>query len=240
MKILKILAVDSSSATASVAIVEDDKIIAEYFANCGLTHSETLAPMIQSILCNSKVDINEIDLFAVCNGPGSFTGLRIGVSIVKALAMVTNKPCVGVSPLHALAYNFIDENSFIYSAINSRTNEIYSAVFKSENKVIKRLTDDKSVMLDEIANDFKNLEGDLRFVGDSAIICYDILKSSDKLKVFPIKDRNKFIKASNVAFVAREMKNQNNLSDSYNLPINYLKLSQAERLLKENKLKVGD
>ena len=65
MKILKILAVDSSSATASVAIVEDDKIIAEYFANCGLTHSETLAPMIQSILCNSKVDINEIDLFAV-------------------------------------------------------------------------------------------------------------------------------------------------------------------------------
>ena len=71
-------------------------------------------------------------------------------------------------------------------------------------------------------------------------ICYDILKSSDKLKVFPIKDRNKFIKASNVAFVAQEMKNQNNLSDSYNLPINYLKLSQAERLLKENKLKVGD
>ena len=240
MKILKILAVDSSSATASVAIAENDKIIAEYFANCGLTHSETLAPMIQSILCNSKVDINEIDLFAVCNGPGSFTGLRIGVSIVKALAMVTNKPCVGVSPLHALAYNFIDENSLIYSAINSRTNEIYSAVFKSENKVITRLTDDKSVMLDEIANDFKNLEGDLRFVGDSAIICYDILKSSDKLKVFPIKDRNKFIKASNVAFVAQEMKNQNNLSDSYNLPINYLKLSQAERLLKENKLKVGD
>ena len=75
MKILKILAVDSSSATASVAIAENDKIIAEYFANCGLTHSETLAPMIQSILCNSKVDINEIDLFAVCNGPGSFTGL---------------------------------------------------------------------------------------------------------------------------------------------------------------------
>ena len=240
MKILKILAVDSSSATASVAIVEDDKIISESFTNCGLTHSETLAPMVASVLFNSKTDINDIDLFAVCNGPGSFTGLRIGVSIVKALAMVTNKPCVGVSPLHALAYNFIDENSFIYSAINSRTNEIYSAVFKSENKVITRLTDDKSVMLDEIANDFKNLEGDLRFVGDSAIICYDILKSSDKLKVFPIKDRNKFIKASNVAFVAREMKNQNNLSDSYNLPINYLKLSQAERLLKENKLKVGD
>ena len=240
MKILKILAVDSSSATASVAIVEDDKIISESFTNCGLTHSETLAPMVASVLFNSKTDINDIDLFAVCNGPGSFTGLRIGVSIVKALAMVTNKPCVGVSPLHALAYNFIDENSLIYSAINSRTNEIYSAVFKSENKVITRLTDDKSVMLDEIANDFKNLEGDLRFVGDSAIICYDILKSSDKLKVFPIKDSNKFIKASNVAFVAQEMKNQNNLSDSYNLPINYLKLSQAERLLKENKLKVGD
>lgn len=240
MKILKILAVDSSSATASVAIVEDDKIISESFTNCGLTHSETLAPMVASVLSNSKTDINDIDLFAVCNGPGSFTGLRIGVSIVKALSMVTNKPCVGISPLHALAYNFIDENSFIYSAINSRTNEIYSAVFKSENKVITRLTDDKSVMLDEIVDDFKNLEGDLRFVGDSAIICYDILKSSDKLKVFPIKDRNKFIKASNVAFVAREMKNQNNLSDSYNLPINYLKLSQAERLLKENKLKVGD
>lgn len=240
MKILKILAVDSSSATASVAIAENDKIIAEYFANCGLTHSETLAPMIQSILCNSKVDINEIDLFAVCNGPGSFTGLRIGVSIVKALAMVTNKPCVGVSSLHALAYNFIDENSLIYSAINSRKDEIYSAVFKSENKIITRLSEDKSTTLDEISCDFKNLEGDLRFVGDGAIICYDILKLSDKLKVFPIKDRNKFIKASNVAFVAREMKNQNNLSDSYNLPINYLKLSQAERLLKENKLKVGD
>lgn len=240
MKILKILAVDSSSATASVAIAENDKIIAEYFANCGLTHSETLAPMIQSILCNSKVDINEIDLFAVCNGPGSFTGLRISVSIVKALAMVTNKPCVGVSPLHALAYNFIDENSLIYSAINSRKDEIYSAVFKSENKIITRLTDDKSVMLDEIADDFKNLDGDLRFVGDGAIICYDILKSNDKLNVFPIKDSNKFIKASNIAFIAQEMKNQNNLSDSYSLPINYLKLSQAERLLKENKLKVGD
>lgn len=240
MKILKILAVDSSSVTASVAIVEDDKIISESFTNCGLTHSETLAPIIASVLSNSKTDINDIDLFAVCNGPGSFTGLRIGVSIVKALAMVMNKHCVGVSPLHALAYNLIDENTLIYSAINSRKNEIYSAIFKSENKVITRLTDDKSVMLDEISDDFKDLEGDLRFVGDSAIICHDILKSSDKLKVFPVKDSNKFIKASNVAFISREMKNQNNLSDSYNLPINYLKLSQAERLLKENKLKVGD
>lgn len=101
---MKILALESSAVSASVALTEDDKLIAQSFQNCGLTHSRTLLPMAEALLANCGVSLSEVDAFAVAHGPGSFTGVRIGVATVKGLALGTDRPCVGVSTLEAMAW----------------------------------------------------------------------------------------------------------------------------------------
>ena len=108
---MKILAVDSSAKSASVAVCENGRLISECFVNASLTHSRTLMPMVDNALRQADMSINEIDAFCVNAGPGSFTGIRIGVAAIKGLALTSGKPCAGVSTLEATAYNFIDENA---------------------------------------------------------------------------------------------------------------------------------
>ena len=152
---MKILAVDSSAKSASAAVTQDEKLVAESFVNVGLTHSETLMPMIHSVLKNAGTDIKDIDAFCVTVGPGSFTGIRIGISAVKGLAQPQNKPCFGISTLDAMAYNSEDFNGIICCVMDARCSQVYNALYKCSGKLIKRLTPDVAISLEELYNILK-------------------------------------------------------------------------------------
>ncbi len=233
---MKILAVDSSSVTASVALIEGKKIISEFFMNAGLTHSETLAPMIESVLINSKTKPEEVDLFAVSNGPGSFTGLRIGMATVKAMSLATNKECVGISSLYALAWNFSNFNSVICACMDARRGTLYNALFKIQHGKITRLTKDRAISTEDLTTELQNLNEKIEFVGDGAAICYNSI--ADKLNCTLIPEENRYIKASNIAFAASKIYSSGAISNACDLSLNYIRIPQAERLLRENKLKI--
>lgn len=234
---MKILAVDSSSVTASVAIVESGEIIAHYFLNVGLTHSQTLAPMIESVLKNSNILPSEIDLYAATNGPGSFTGIRIGLSIAKAMALANSKPCLGVSSLYSLAYNLKDKNNILCACMDARNNQVYNALFKVENNKITRLTEDRVIDINNLKEELSEFKEKTEIVGDGAEICYNSFKESDKnfAKSILFYSKNKYISAVNLAFAASEAYCSEKDKNKINSEINYIRIPQAQRLLEENK-----
>ena len=233
---MKILAVDSSSVTASVALVEDEKIISEFFMNAGLTHSETLAPMIDAVLKNSKTNPPEIDLFAVTTGPGSFTGLRIGVATIKAMALATNRPCIGISSLYALAMNSEFSNSIVCACMDARRSQLYNALFRIDGEKIIRLTEDRAISVENLITELRNFDEKIEFVGDGALICYNSIGKNSLCTLMPEKSR--YIRASSVAFVAKEFYSSGVSYGPCDLSLNYIRVPQAERLLAENKLKI--
>jgi tRNA threonylcarbamoyladenosine biosynthesis protein TsaB len=127
---MKILAIESSATAASAALIEDGKILSEFFAHTGLTHSQTLLPMVEQVLACAKVSAKDVDAFAVSVGPGSFTGVRIGVSTVKGLAFGTGKPCVPVSTLEAMAQNYRGQAVTVCAVMDARCQQVYNALFQ--------------------------------------------------------------------------------------------------------------
>ncbi len=244
---MKILSVDSSLNTASVAICEKDTIISEFFINAGLTHSETLAPMIDSSLKNAKINPEEIDLYSITCGPGSFTGIRIGLSTVKAMAFVNNKPCVGVSSLAALASNCLDfckPSQIICVCIDARCGGVYNALFEctlsGDSKKLVRLCEDRAIASEDLLLELETLECDINFVGDGSLMCYNLIR--EKFDSFDFKitlSKNNYINASTVAFIGKEMYDAGVYTSSFELSPNYIKIPQAERMLRENKLKIN-
>ena len=232
---MKILAVDSSSTTASVALVEDKKIVAEYFINAGLTHSQTLAPMIESILKNLNLEPSQIDLYASTSGPGSFTGLRIGMATVEAKALANNKQCLGVSSLKALSYNITNHNNIICACMDARRGQVYNALFRLENNKLVRLTEDRAILIKDLAEELKNLNFSIEIVGDAAELCYNITElNSLKDRCVLLPEKNRYIKSSHVALEAFEMfTSKNNLNSEFNLKVNYIKIPQAQRIMEE-------
>ena len=146
---MKILGVESSATSASVSVVENGKVIALESSNTGLTHSQTLMPMVESTLKKATATINDIDYIAVSNGPGSFTGIRIGVSLVKGLSDPLNKKCVAVSTLEAIAKPLENTGVIAVSVMDARCNQVYCALFDCAKNEMKRLTDDDAISIDE-------------------------------------------------------------------------------------------
>lgn len=234
---MKVLAVDSSSVTASVAIVEGHEIIAQYFLNVGLTHSQTLAPMIESVLKSSGIFPSQIDLYVATNGPGSFTGIRIGLSTVKAMALANSKPCLGVSSLYSLAYNLKDKHNILCACMDARNNQVYNALFKVENNKIIRLTEDRAIDINDLKKKLSKFKEKIEIVGDAAEICYNSFKESDEYfskNVF-FYNKKKYISAANLGFAAVEIYENQEDKNKINSEINYIRIPQAQRLLKENK-----
>ncbi len=231
---MKILAVDSSSITVSVAITEDESIVSEFFMNAGLTHSQTLAPMIDAVLKNSNTQPKDIDLYAVTNGPGSFTGLRIGAATIKAMAFANNKPCVGISPLEALAYNSDAGNVLICACMDARCDQVYTALFESKNGVISRITEDSADLISNLTEKLKKTNKNVEFVGDGAVSCYNrIIVSGQREKYSVLPEHNRFIKAGNVARLALKKYRNGEVCTAQDLTLNYLRVPQAERQLRE-------
>lgn len=220
---MKILAIDSSAKSASVAITEDDKVLGEFYVNVGFTHSQTLVSMIKDLFSITKISPDNIDLFAVNIGPGSFTGVRIGVAAIKGLAFKNNTPCASVSTLESIAYNLIDSDCLAVSAMDARCNQVYNANFDIENGKIKRFTPDRAISIENLISELSDYDKKIIFVGDGADLCYNISKLNKN--VFVANNNFKFQTAKNVAAIAKlkflnnEIVLPENLAPSYLRPI---------------------
>lgn len=233
---MKILAIDTTAAAASCAICEDDFLLAEYYVNLKQTHSQTIMPMIENTLNLSKIKLDDIDLFAVSTGPGSFTGVRIGVAAIKGLALPKDKPCSNVSSLEALAYNVCQSDCMICCVMDARRNQFYNAIFEYSNNQLQRITEDRAIAFENLEKEINNAvlnEKKIILVGDGANLCYNNLKDKYSKFVILASQNLRYAKASSVAEVALKQFNNGNTITSSELLPSYLRLPQAERELKK-------
>lgn len=231
---MKILSIECSALPCSAAISEDGKIISSKFLNNGLTHSQTLMPMVEEVLDEAKLSLKDIDGFAVSAGPGSFTGIRIGISAIKGLAAAEKKPCAAVSTLKAMAENYRDTNCIVCAVMDARCNQVYNANFEIENGNIKRLCDDRALMCQELYEEIKNISQNEKkyviIVGDGAKLFYEYVKELSNVEI--AEENRLYQNACGVAAAAEEIFNKgNSISPNELLPV-YLRLPQAERELK--------
>ena len=228
---MKILSVDSSSVSASVAITENGVTLAENFINNGLTHSQTLMPMVEKTLNDANISAKDIELFAITNGPGSFTVVRIGISSIKGMADALNKKCVAISTLEAIAEPLKNEDCIACAVMDARCNQVYTAMFESG----KRLCEDKAVLIDELGQELKNYNKKVVFIGDGSVLCYEKLK--DVVTECEVAYESiRYIHASSIGRIAEEkVKNGEMSINSENLVPFYLRLPQAERELNNKK-----
>ena len=231
---MKILALECSATPASVALLEDEKIIASAFSNVKLTHSQTLMPMVESVLNSSHTDISNIEGLCISAGPGSFTGVRIGISAIKGIAAPKNLPCVAVSTLQSMAQNYSDTDCIVCAVMDARCNQVYNAIFNLEKGNITRLTEDRAILCQDLLQNLKEIfqktQKDVIIVGDGTDVFYEIAKELTFVKKsHPIR---RYQNAVGVGFTALEsFKMGNTILASEILPI-YLRLPQAERELK--------
>ena len=227
---MKILSLDASATSASVCVYDsaDDKIIGEFFINTKLTHSQTLVPMIDALLNNTKLELSDIDYFAVNTGPGSFTGIRIGVSVIKGMAMALNKPCVSVSTLESMAYNFVDNNEIVVCAcMDARRNQVYNALFNVKDGHIVRLCDDRAISVEDLFIKLSALDKPVVLVGDGAQLCYSQKGENSNVEIATVSKR--YQTASSVALCAKYCIQNNDVLNAASLMPTYLRPSQAER-----------
>ena len=223
---MKILSLDSSADVGTVALCEDEKLLAEMTVNTGNTHSESLLPTVEAVLKITGTDINDIDLFACSTGPGSFTGVRIGVATVKGIAYGKGKPCASVSTLEALAQNLRGFNGIICPVMNARRNQVYNALFECKDEVITRLCPDRAISIEELDSELADKNMPIYLCGDG----YNITEKGFKAtKITPVSYRMRLASAYGVALCAIKVHNNGEtLSDGSLVPI-YLRPSQAER-----------
>ena len=231
-----VLGVESSAVSVSAAIYEDDKLLCQNFENNGLTHSVTLLPMIKSTLDFCNLNVSDVNLFAVSAGPGSFTGLRIGAATVKGLAY-NNAECMAVSTLYAMAFDHDDFNGVVCPCMDARCSQVYNALFEIVDGEIKRLCEDRAVMLSELLEEFKSIKKEILLVGDGARLCFEEIQKNcpELLKFVSLSEESKrFQRASGVCAAALNMiKNGEKPVNADELMLNYLRLPQAERELKK-------
>ena len=219
-----ILAFESSAKAASVALLRDGKLISQYTQCSGLTHSRTLLPMGEDMLKNAELTLGDVDLIAVAHGPGSFTGVRIGVSMVKGLAWAGDKPCVGVSTLEAMAWHGLAAGGLVCPVMDARRSQVYNALFSIEDGRPVRLTEDRPISLEELAAELAANDWAPFLVGDGAELTYRYL-TEHGIDCALAPENLRWQSAWGVAMAAMDKEPGN--ADSL-LPV-YLRLSQAER-----------
>ncbi len=220
-----ILALDSTAVVATAALCENERTLASETVSCGLKHSETLLPMIEKLYASSGRKISETELFACSVGPGSFTGVRIGVATIKGLAF-GGKKCVGVSTLEALAYNLYGKDGVVCTAMDARRDQLYNALFRWEGETLIRLTPDRVIMVEELAEELAEYNCPIHVCGDG----YSLVR--EKIVHANLVDTEKEKLAQNGESVARlallEYQKGNFVSDDMLRPT-YLRAPQAER-----------
>ncbi len=225
---MKILAFDGTAKAASVAVLDGERVLGYYTVDNGLTQSELLLPMAENLLKSLKLSFSDIELFATSVGPGSFTGVRIGVSLIKGLAFGRNIPCVEVSTLEALAESLSGLPGLIVPCMDARRQQVYSATFISDGGELKRLTEDRAIALSELAEELRGHDENIWLVGDG----YAVSKAAiSRAGVETMNTPELLILESAVSVARVALKKYEKgefVSDSELSPI-YLRLPQAER-----------
>ena len=223
---MRILSLDTSATVASVAIANDSVPLAQYTLNAKNTHSETILPMIENMLDALCLKTSDIDLFALSAGPGSFTGVRIGAATVKGLAFASNKPCVEVSTLEALAQNLVFKEGLICTVMNARRSQVYTALFRSNGKKLERLIPDSALSIEELDGILSQYSEPIALVGDGYDICE---QGFSKTELIFVPEFMRLQSALSVAAIALQNYNIGNVCTDSALSVNYLRPSQAER-----------
>ena len=225
---MKILALETSAKSVSAAVVENGAVLASAYQNMGLTHSVTLMPLVDSMLKNAGLTAKDMALIAVAAGPGSFTGLRIGVSAAKGLAWALELPCCGVSTLEAMAENARAFGGTVICAMDARRQQIYNAVFDCHDGALERRCEDRAVALELLAGELKNDKNRKIVVGDGAKLCYTyLLEQGIPCSMAPADEL--YQKAVGVGLAAERMAAAGRTVTALELCPVYLRLSQAER-----------
>ena len=223
-----ILAFETSAKAGSVALMENGVLLGENYQNTGLTHSQTLLSMAQAMLEHSGKTPQDVGAVAVAAGPGSFTGVRIGVAAAKGFSWGSQIPCYGVSTLEAMARNLGVWEGIVCCVMDARRSQVYNALFRVEKGVLTRLTEDRAISLEELGKELKNFEECVFLVGDGSNLCYNTLQEDLRTLVLPPEHRL-HQRAAGVALAAQAMIDADIPGDAESLQPNYLRLSQAER-----------
>ena len=234
---MKILAIDTTASPVSAAILNDGFLMGEFFLNTKTTHSQTLMPLVDSLLKTTNTEIKDIDVFAVNSGPGSFTGVRIGVASVKGMTMPLDKPCASISTLESMAYSMPYSDGIVCAVMDARCSQVYNALFMLDNGTIERITEDRAISISELENDLSYYEeNSIYLVGDGAELCYQSFwERLPNVMLTPMNIR--YQHAYGTAMAALKLAERGELITSDGLMPVYLRLPQAERELKARQQK---
>ena len=225
---MKTLALETSAKSVSLAVTENGTLLAQAYQDRGLTHSVTLMPLLDGMLKTAGLTLDDMDIIAVAQGPGSFTGIRIGVSAAKGLAWAKALPCCGVSTLEAMAYGVTDFEGVVVGAMDARRQQVYNALFRTENSRVTRLCADRAVAMELVAEELAAMPEPKLIVGDGAVLLYDFLqKAGIGCRLASRLHRQQC--AAGGALAAEHLAAQGLTCSAQELQPVYLRLSQAER-----------
>ncbi|MEQ8198077.1 MAG: tRNA (adenosine(37)-N6)-threonylcarbamoyltransferase complex dimerization subunit type 1 TsaB [Clostridiaceae bacterium] len=225
---MKILSIDSSTAVATVALLDDNKVLGEYNLNDKKQHSVLLMPMADKLLKDNGMKAQNLDGFVISAGPGSFTGLRIGLATIKGMSLGLNKPYISVSNLDGLAYNVVTFRGIICPVIDALRGNVYAAVYKSDGEKLEKLCDDCIISLEELGEELKSYEEPVIFIGDGTIKYENELKVLRDNVIFPPKHLN-YTRAASLGELGIQRLLKGERDDINNSAPVYLRKSQAER-----------
>lgn len=223
-----ILAFESSAKAASAALLRDGELLGEYYQNSGQTHSRTLTQMAEDLLRNCDLTAKDVDAVAVAAGPGSFTGVRIGVAAAKGFCWGRKIPCYGVSTLQAMAVGNTHLKGVVCPVMDARRSQVYNALFESDGENLLRLAEDRAISLEELGAELKKIEKEKFLVGDGAKLCYNTL-SGMGISLAMAPEHLRMQSGWGVARAAQELADQGLLIRGEQLNAVYHRLSQAER-----------
>ncbi len=223
-----LLTFETSAKAASVALFDGDTLLGESYQNTGLTHSQTLLVMAQDLLSQCGKKPADVEAVAVAEGPGSFTGVRIGVAAAKGLAWGKDIPCYGVSTLEAMALGLGAFDGIVCPVMDARRSQVYNALFSADRAVLSRIAPDRAISLEDLGAELKNAQKPIFLVGDGSKLCYDTLKETVPNLVLPAQHKL-HQRAVGVGLAALQKIAAGETGDGNALTPNYLRLSQAER-----------
>lgn len=232
-----VLSLDSSSKVATVALMKDDALIGEYTLNDKKEHSVLLIPLLENILNESNLTIDDVDGFVVSKGPGSFTGLRIGMATIKGMSLGSNKPYISISSLDALAYSVLPFRGIICPIMDALRENVYTALYKNNNDKLENILEPTPMDLDELLSLLKEKNEEVIFTGDGLLKHKEYIKENFSKAHFA-PNHLSIIRASSLGELGIKLLKEGTCDDSNSAPI-YLKKPQAEREL-ERRLKMDE
>ena len=226
---MKVLGIDSSGMVATVAVVEDTQMLAEYTINYKKTHSQTLLPMLDEVAKMMELDLNTIDAIAVAAGPGSFTGLRIGSATAKGLGLALKKPLVSVPTLEGIAYNFCGSEKVICPMMDARRSQVYTGIYEFQGNTLKVLEDQMAVPVEEALEKLNQTGREVILAGDGVPVYLELIEKNLKVPYLLAPAHLNRQRAGAVAVLGIQYAKEGKLESAMEHQPDYLRLSQAER-----------